>query len=310
MIITMTLNPAIDKTVELDQLKVGELNRIAKVRSDAGGKGINVSKTIHVLGGTTTACGFLGKENCRLFEKCFQEYSIFDSFSYMDGETRTNLKIMELDGKLTEINEPGFTVNQQQQKNFLALAEKYMGPGSLFVLSGSLPRGIEKDFYRVMTEKILAKGGEVFMDADGDSFAQALEAAPTMIKPNIVELMQYFGLDHEPEEAEMIELGKKLLAKGPEMVCISRGGDGALLLTKNNKVYKAEPLKVEVHSTVGAGDAMVASLAYARAQGMDALASFRLALACSAGAVATHGTQPPAKELIDTLMKQTCIKEI
>lgn len=309
MIVTMTLNPAIDKTVELDRLKVGELNRITKVRSDAGGKGINVSKTIHVLGGTTTACGFLGKENCRIFEKCFQEYSIRDSFSYIDDETRTNLKIMEPDGKLTEINEPGFTADEKQQKNLLDLAEKYMGPGSLFVLSGSLPRGIKKDFYRVMTEKILAKGGEVFMDADGESFAQALEAAPTMIKPNIMELMQYFGLDHEPKEAEMIELGKKLLAKGPEMVCISRGGDGALLLTKN-KVYKAEPLKVEVHSTVGAGDAMVASLAYARSCGMDALESFRLALACSAGAVATHGTRPPTRELIDMLMKQTCIKEI
>jgi 1-phosphofructokinase len=306
----MTLNPAIDKTLELDQLKVGELNRIIKVRSDAGGKGINVSKTIHALGGTSVACGFLGKENSRIFEKCFKEYSIINSFSYIDGETRMNLKIMEPGGKLTEINELGFLAEEKQQKELLDHVEKYMKPGSLFVLSGSLPKGMKKDFYRVMTEKIRAKGGEVFVDADGENFANALEAAPTIIKPNTVELMQYFGLDHEPEETEMIELGKKLLAKGPEMVCISRGGDGALLLTKNNKVYKAEPLKVEVHSTVGAGDAMVASLAYARAQGMDALASFRLALACSAGAVATHGTQPPTKELIDTLMKQTCIKEI
>jgi 1-phosphofructokinase len=309
MIVTMTLNPAIDKTVELDQLKVGELNRLTKVRSDAGGKGINVSKTIHALGGTTTACGFLGKENSRIFEKCFKEYSIIDGFTYIDGETRTNLKIMEPGGKLTEINEPGFTVDEVQQQSLINLTKKYMEPGSLFVLSGSLPKGIRKDFYRIMTAKILAMGGEVFVDADGESFAQALEAAPTIIKPNTMELMQYFGLNHEPEEIEMIELGKKLLAKGPEMVCISQGGDGALLLTEN-KVYKAEPLKVEVHSTVGAGDAMVASLAYARAQKMDAIDSFRLALACSAGAVATHGTQPPTKELVDSLIKQTCIKEI
>lgn len=309
MIVTMTLNPAIDKTVELDQLKVGELNRIIKVRSDAGGKGINVSKTIHALGGTSVACGFLGKENSRIFEKCFKEYSIINSFSYIDGETRTNLKIMEPGGKLTEINEPGFLAEEKQQKELLDHVEKYMEPGSLFVLSGSLPKGMKKDFYRVMTEKIRAKGGEVFVDADGENFANALEAAPTIIKPNTVELMQYFGLDHEPGEAELVELGKKLLAKGPEMVCISRGAEGALLLTKE-KVYKADPLKVEVHSTVGAGDAMVASLAYARSNGMDALESFRLALACSAGAVATHGTQPPARELVDELMKQTCIKEI
>lgn len=309
MIITMTLNPAIDKTAEIKELKVGELNRLDAVRTDAGGKGINVSKTIHALGGTSIACGFLGKQNSRIFEKCFDDYQIVNGFLYNDGSTRTNLKIMEPGGKLTELNEPGFVINEEQQEELLVRAESYAGKDALFILSGSLPRGVKKDFYRTITERVRAKGAEVIMDADGESFAAALEAGPTIIKPNQMEIAQYFGLDHEPDEKELVELGKKLLGKGAEMVCISRGGDGALLVTPQI-VYRAEPLKVEVHSTVGAGDAMVASLAYARMNGMDAEASFRLALACSAGAVATLGTQPPTRALVDELMKQACIEEI
>jgi 1-phosphofructokinase len=309
MIITLTLNPAIDKTVEVKALKPGELVRVNSVREDAGGKGINVSKTIHALNSKSAAMGFLGKENPAIFEKCFWNYSIENGFLFVNGPTRTNIKITEPDGRLTELNEPGFIISKADQERLLEQVYRRADKYTLFVLSGSLPKGADPDLYAKIIVRIHNKGGAVILDSDQDGFAQALEQGPAIVKPNLHEMMEYYHLDHEPQQKELIQLGRQMLEKGPEMVCISAGGMGALLVTKDH-AYRGFPPHVIVRSSVGAGDAMVAALAVARERKLNEVEAFRMAVAVSAGACETEGTQPPEKERIKKLLEDTSVKEI
>lgn len=196
MIITVTMNPAIDKTVDIGAFEHGGLNRIQRVVLDAGGKGINVSRTVKELGGTTIATGFLAGNSGAVIEKMLEEYGIQADFVHVGGETRTNIKVVEQDGTVTELNEPGPSVTPEQTEALLEKLEAYADSNTLFVLAGSIPQGIGKDIYRVITEKVHAKGAAVLVDADGALFARSLAAVPDIVKPNRVELEEYFHAEH------------------------------------------------------------------------------------------------------------------
>lgn len=309
MIVTVTMNPAIDKTVDIEKMERGGLNRIQHVELDAGGKGINVSKTIKTLGGASLATGFLGGKAGQTIEGVLKEWDIPTDFVYVEGETRTNLKVVEKQGDVTELNEPGPEVNEAQVEELLAKLESYANEDTLFVLAGSIPKGVDKNIYGVITERVHAKGAKVLMDADGELFVQALKAKPDMIKPNRVELEAYYKMEQEATESELVEMGRKLLNGGSEFAAISMGKEGALFLTADRTV-RCRGLKVKAHSTVGAGDAMVAALAYSWDQKLDVDDRIRLGVATSAGAVTTIGTKPPTRELVDELAAQVVLEEI
>lgn len=308
MIVTVTMNPAIDKTVDIEKMEHGGLNRIQHVELDAGGKGINVSKTIKALGGTSVAAGFLGGKAGETIEGVLKEYGIKTDFIYVDGETRTNLKVVEKNGEVTELNEPGPEVTEEQVELLLKKLEQYANEDTLFVLAGSIPKGVDKNIYKVITERVHEKGAKVLMDADGELFVHALEAAPDMVKPNRVELEAYFKLDYLASEEELAAMGKKLLENGSELVAISLGKMGAMFLTEGKRI-RCPGLTVKAHSTVGAGDAMVAALAYSWDEKMELEDRIRLGMATSAGAVTTVGTKPPAREVVDELAKRVEILE-
>ena len=303
MIITVTLNPAIDKTAELEHLERGSLNRLKNVILDAGGKGINVSKTIKELGGETIATGFIGGSGGLLIKKVLTELGIQSDFIEIKSEVRTNLKIVESDGHVTELNEPGPVVTEEELELLTTRLLGLANEEALFVLAGSIPNGISKNIYNTLTKRLKEKGAKVFVDADGELFINSLEACPDIIKPNRHELEEYFHKDYRVDEVELIAMGQKLLDKGIGMVAISLGQMGALFLTKE-KVLRCPGLKVEAHSTVGAGDAMVAALSYGINQGLALEECVKLGIATSAGAVTTKGTKPPKRELVDELLKK------
>lgn len=309
MIITVTMNPAIDKTLELDSLVHGGLNRIEAPISDAGGKGINVSKTIRALGGETIASGFLGVKGSQIILDCLEAEQIKNDFVFVEGITRTNMKIVESDGTLTELNEQGMTVPKEKITELVEKLMGYASEESLFILAGSIPKGVDTDIYAKITNAVKKKGAKVFVDADGELFVKALEAAPSIIKPNHVELAEYFGCREEADEAQLLNYGRRLLEKGIETIAISRGSKGAIFLTKE-KALRCSGLKVTAHSSVGAGDAMVAALSHAMAVGLSFEESIRLGIATSAGAVTTIGTKPPSMELVEELKQQVIIEEI
>lgn len=303
MIITVTMNPAIDKTVDLDQMVHGGLNRLKNVIMDAGGKGINVSKTIKELGGETIAAGFIGGSGGVLIRKVLQEQGIKSDFVEIKNEVRTNLKVVETDGNVTEFNEPGPVVSEEELELLTQKLLGYADENALFVLAGSIPNGVDKTIYMTLTKKLREKGAKVFVDADGELFINSLEAAPDIIKPNRHELEEFFHKDYRVDETELIAMGQKLMEKGIGMIAISLGQMGALFLTKD-RVLRCPGLKVEAHSTVGAGDAMVAALSYSLNQGLPIEECVKLGIATSAGAVTTKGTKPPTRELVDELLKK------
>lgn len=309
MIITVTMNPAIDKTVEIDQLLPGGLNRIQKVEYDAGGKGINVSKTIRELGGTSIATGFLGGNAGKTIQNVLNEKEIRNDFIQMDGETRTNTKVFEKNGAVTELNEPGPVISEEHIQMLLQKLEAYADEQTLFVLAGSIPKGVDKNIYAEITRLVHKKGAKVLLDADGELFRNSLEAVPDIIKPNRVELEEYAGFDYRASSEELLDLARKFQKKGISTVAVSMGKSGAMLVKEGYEV-KCPALSVKAHSTVGAGDAMVAALAYSWDQGLENEAMTRLCIAASAGAVTTIGTKPPARELVDQLAEQVIIERI
>lgn len=307
MIITVTMNPAIDKTVELEQFHHEGLNRLQKVVIDAGGKGINVSKTIQELGGETIATGFLGGTGGAVIKKVLYDRGITTDFVSVEGETRTNMKVVEPGGVLTELNEPGPSIRPQDVEALLKKLESYAGEDTLFVLAGSIPAGVDTSIYGQITRLVQERGAKVFLDADGELFVKALEAGPDMIKPNKFELEQYFAFDGDAGEEDLIAMGKRLAGKGIERVAISMGKEGAMFFF-GDKVICTPGLKVEAHSTVGAGDAMVAALSYGFHEKVSEEECIRLGVAASAGAVMTIGTKPPSKDLVEKLKGQVTLQ--
>ena len=309
MIVTVTMNPAIDKTVEIERLRHGGLNRIQKVEYDAGGKGINVSKTIRELGGKSVAMGFLAGNSGKTIANVLGEKGIENDFVWVEGETRTNTKVYEKDGTLTELNEPGPAVTEAAVEKLLEKLEEYAGKDTLFVLSGSIPDGVPKDIYARITRRVHEKGSRVLVDADGELFRIALEARPDMIKPNRVELEELFGLAADACDEELWKAARSLQNQGIETIAVSMGKEGAMFFIGEYQA-KCPALSVKIHSTVGAGDAMVAALAYAWEQKNVKEEMVRMCMAVSAGAVMTVGTKPPSAELVETLKKQVEIENI
>lgn len=309
MIVTVTMNPAIDKTVDIDALERGGLNRIKKVEYDAGGKGINVSKTIRELGGTSVAAGFLGGNAGRTIESVLNEKGIQHDFIWVEGETRTNTKVFETTGEVMELNEPGPEISPAQMEQLIKKLEEYAGAETLFILAGSIPHGVDKGIYAEIIRRVHAHGAKVLLDADGELFRNALDAGPDLIKPNRVELEEFAGYDYRASVEELLQVAKGLKSKGIGTVAVSMGKSGAMFVREGYEV-RCPALSVKAHSTVGAGDAMVAALAYAWDQNLDDEQTVRMCIATSAGAVTTIGTKPPTRALVDELMRQVEIEKI
>ena len=309
MIYTVTLNPAIDKTVVIENFTAGAVNRVLSVREDAGGKGINVSKCLKKLGADTVAVMILAGNAGKRLGSMLEAMKIPMLRIPAEGENRTNLKIIDpVNHTNTDINEPGPNIDLDLLESLKEKVGRSVGKGDIVVLSGSLPKGASISTYRDWTKFFQEKGAVVFLDADGESLRLGLEAAPAMVKPNNEELSRLLGKPLDTQDA-LIEAGRMLLEKGIEDVVISMGGDGALFVTCD-KVVKAHPLKVPVRSTVGAGDSMVAALAYGFDQKLTREQTIKLSIAISAASVMCDGTQAPDTNTIKELYQKVKIEEV
>ena len=309
MIITVTLNPALDKTVEIPDFSLDAVNRITAMRTDPGGKGLNVSKVIAKLGGTSTVVGVLGGTTGRRIADAMDALGIACQFTFVDGETRTNLKVIDPARHTnTDLNEPGLTVDQETLDHMRDALVAAIRPGDIVVLSGSLPKGAPVDTYGSWTAACRTAGARVFLDADGEPLAHGLAAKPYLAKPNNHELSRLTGRARETAD-DLLAAARTLIADGVERVVVSMGGDGALFVSADG-AYRAEGLRVPVGSTVGAGDSMVAALAYAAEQGMADADTVRLAVATSAANVMCSGSQAAERSAVDELLPHVVFHEI
>lgn len=291
MIVTITLNPAVDKTVEIPNFQAGAVNRVQAARYDAGGKGINVSKVIGSLGGQSKALGLLGGAAGKYIRDFLDERGIDNAFHFVAGETRTNLKIVDGSQKsITDINEPGPPVSDEDIAVLKYMMLAQLAPRDVVVISGSAPVNTDRAIYGQWIRAAKEVGALTILDADGELLKYGLEAGPYLVKPNLHELERFFETEiGDVSTAE--KLARTLLTRyGLHRVVVSLGEQGALFVDPGSSVL-AHGLKVEVKSTVGAGDALVAALAYAVDRNCDFDKTIRLAVATSAANVMTSGTQ-------------------
>ena len=309
MIYTVTLNPAIDKTVVIENFCPGAVNRIGMLREDTGGKGINVSKCLKNLGADSTASVILAGDAGKRLEKMLGETGIPSLAVWAEGESRTNLKIVDpAKRENTDINEPGPAVSGELLEELKTKLGERILPGDLVILSGSLPAGVDRGLYGDWTAYFRSLGARVYLDADGEAMKQGLAAVPYMIKPNDGELAGLFGKEKLSRD-EMVSEGRRLLETGIEEIVISMGSEGALFVREDG-CYFTQGLPVEVKSTVGAGDSMVAAMAFADVKNLDREEKIRLAVTMGAGSVMQSGTQPPEANLVWELTKQVSLEKL
>lgn len=309
MIYTLTMNPALDKTAELDEVQVGGLNRLQNVINDAGGKGINVSKTLKSLNKESICLGIVAGNTGDYILDELDRLKVKHDFLKIAGNTRTNLKVVDNHAILSEFNEsgPSPTINEQEQ--FIIDLSQRLTKEDILVISGSVPSKVEATFYYEIIKAVKSKKVKVILDADGIQFHEGVKAIPDVIKPNRYELAQYFNMEETMDDEMLVTLAKRWIDEGIKMVVVSMGCEGAYFITAQ-EVLKAEALNVKAHSSVGAGDAMVAALAYAIEEQLSLEEIAKLCSACGAGAVMTKGTKPATKEEVDKLMLEVKVKEV
>lgn len=309
MIITVTLNPAIDKTMEIDNFKVGSINRESSIRLDAGGKGINVSKVIHSLKENSRAVGILAGRNGEFIKKYMDLLYIENDFLFIEGESRINTKIVDrINHTNTDINERGTYISQGDLNNVSSKVFHDTDDKTIIVLSGSVPDSVDKNIYGNWITKSKEKGAKIILDADGELLKNAIEKGPYLVKPNISELERLFSRKIATK-ADAIECGKKIFDYGVEIVVISLGGEGSIFMNKKSTVI-VDGIKVQVVSTVGAGDAMVAALAVALDKGYTFEKAITLSAASGTANVMTKGTEASKIETIMELEKQVKLQYV
>jgi len=286
-ILTLTLNPALDLTVELPGIHLGQVNRSEGLHSHAAGKGVNVAQVLADLGHTLTVSGFLGSGNQQPFVTLFQQRGFVDEFIRVPGETRTNVKLAERDGRVTDLNGPGAFVDDDAQAALMARLEQIAGGFDAVVVAGSLPRGVSVAWLQALLERLVAMGLRVALDTSGAALRAGLATQPWLIKPNTDELTEVMGTPVVtlPEQAAV---ARQLHARGIEHVVISQGALGVNWFSPGS-AWQALPPTVAVASTVGAGDSLLAGVLHGLLGDQSAESSLRTATAIAAMAVSQIG---------------------
>jgi 1-phosphofructokinase len=295
-VVTVTLNPALDQTVELDRLERGKVHRARSVRLAPGGKGINVASCLADWGQRVTVTGLLGRDNSAVFESMFAARGIEDRFVRADGLTRTNIKLID-EAETTDVNLPGLPATAAALDAVKRRVCEHVEPGSLVVLSGSLPPGCPDDHYAAQIAAFTELGARVLLDASGAALTTALAARPLpfCIKPNRHELAAWAGAPLAGLR-EIAATARMLHARGVALVVVSMGEDGALFVSDEGT--RLATLRVaQTSSTVGAGDAMVAGIVAALVDGADLTQIARLSTAFAVAKLQSRGLglpEPPA----------------
>ena len=286
-ILTLTLNPALDLTVRLQSLQPGALNRSLGQSSHAAGKGLNVAQVLADLGHKVTVGGFLGAANAGPFEALFARRGFIDAFVRVPGETRSNIKLAEQDGRITDLNGPGPQVEARHQAELLEQLEQIAAGHDAVVVAGSLPQGVSPEWFAGLLRRLKALGLPLVLDSSGAALRAGLAVGPWLIKPNAEELAEACALPSETG-AELHAAALRLRQQGVEHVLLSRGAEGVSWFGPDIAL-QAQPPRVEVVSTVGAGDSLLAATLHGLLAGWPAERSLRLATAIAAQAVTQIG---------------------
>ncbi|WP_224991212.1 1-phosphofructokinase [Acinetobacter pittii] len=305
-VLTITLNPAIDVTIQLNELQIGQVNRQESVEIHAAGKGLNIAQVLKDLGHEVVVSGFLGTMNKQIFDEHFKKVQFQPEFIYIEGETRQNIKIAEHSGRMTDLNGKGFLVSELDKKNLFQKIEMILPQIDVVAIAGSLPQGFNVDELQQLIKFIQGQGKKVALDTSGKALVAAIECQPWMIKPNTDELVESYQLPATTyaEQKKLFENLAKI-----EHVIISMGEDGVNWLHDSHPLHAKAP-KVIVKSTVGAGDSLLAGMIHGLINGFSAEETLKTATAIASHAVTQIGFRIPNAEKLNQLKAQTTINSL
>lgn len=309
MIATVTLNVSIDKAYKIKGcVESGKVIRVLECNNTAGGKGLNVSRVISLCKEDVLATGFVGGHCGALVEELLEKDNIKNKFTHVKSETRSCINILDENNVSTEFLEKGYPVTEEEINSFLNDFDKIIENSNVITISGSAPQGVPTNIYTTLIKMIKAKNKKVILDASGDLLKEGIKALPTMIKPNSEEMENLLNITINNRE-EVIKSAIKLYESGIEVVVVSLGGDGALLVCKDG-VYHGKPPKIEVVNTVGCGDSMVAAFAVGMERGYSNIDSLKYAISISAANAMTFSTGSFNSDDVDNIFENTQIMKI
>lgn len=309
MILTVTLNAAIDKRYVVSGAQEGKVNRVLECTYTPGGKGLNVSKPASIAGAEVVATGFVGGHAGDYIVDSLKSFGITSRFYRLDAESRSCINIWDQEKKVqTEFLEPGLTVSENEFKDFLIHFKELVKDADVVAMSGSVPKGLDGTAYQKLVAIVKEAHKKVILDTSGELLRLGIEAKPTMVKPNIDEIRMLTGSQCDSRE-ELIEAAKKIHAKGVDIVAISLGADGSMLVCDSG-VYQAIVPKIDAVNTVGCGDSMIAGFALGLETRLSIEETLRTASAISASAALREETGFFVKEDMERILSQVEIKKI
>ena len=308
MIYTITLNPALDRTIWINATTPDDCNRIENEQMYAGGKGIDVSKVLTSFGVKNKALSFVGGFAGEELEGMLINEGIACDFVRISGGTRTNIIINDMaSSKQTLYNAKGPEISAYELMQIIHKVEDFESP-DFVVVSGSLPGGVNPEIYRKIIEISKSKGAKVVLDTDGEALRVGLQGCPTIIKPNIHELSRISGQQLDTLDS-IILVAKEMRVPGLDIILVSMGCCGMLMICDEGQ-YLARPPEVEVKNTIGAGDSAVAGFIYGLTSKDDLKEALRYSVASGTATILQTGTAVCKNKDFQTLLGQIVIEEV
>jgi len=309
MIFTVTLNPAVDREYVVPKLIPNSVLRASEVHIDYGGKGFNVSRMLSSLGVPNNALGLVGGSAGDVLEQGLFSLGISTDFMHVKNETRVNTSIVQTEGQdHIKVNEVGPDISDHEIGLFIKKVKSLVKPGDWWVLSGSLPPGINEDFYQEMIHMIQSAGARAALDTSGQALISGVRARPHLIKPNVIEANTLTEISGHSLD-DLIKMIKKIHANGIHRILISAGKD-ASIFSDGVKVLYANPPAIRESNPVGAGDAMLAGVLYGFYNQLEIEDSFAWGIAAGSAAACKTGTSMPTMSEVEKLKKEIEIQEI
>ncbi len=307
MILTVCPNPCVDCTIEVEDLKIGRLNRVEHKQENMSGKALNSAVGVSRLDGKVIATGFMFETGGKRFSRALNNEGVDNHFVWTKGSVRVNYKIIDGKSMMTEINDRGDKVPVSKQKELLSLVENLSSEADIVIISGSLPRGVDASYYYELC-KAVNKKAKIVVDCEKENLFEALKAGVFMVKPNLAEL-EKFADRRLKNYDEMLEACNEIIKLGAKYVLLSLGSGGAIL-TDGKDSYFCKSANVAVNSTVGAGDSLVASACVAILENQSPENVLMRAVAAGTASVTTSGTNLFTKDKYLEILDKLTVRKL
>jgi len=312
MILTVTLNAAIDRTVAVPNFRLGHRHRAVESRTVAGGKGINVARALRLLGRPVIATGFAGgPTGTRMLEELRRE-AILTDFTWIAGETRINMAVIDpTSGEQTEINERGPAVSPEEVERFVERLGYLADGAKLCVLAGTLPPGAGAELYARLIEDLRERGVPTILDSEGESMLAGIRAGASVVTPNEGEAEELVGQEFADHDdfvhglSELVRLGAGEAAITRPDGCVAVAGTGA-----ERRVLEVRTKPLEPVSTVGSGDAFLAGYAAALYDGREPAERLAYGVACGAESTQHFGAGTVDRRRVERLLDEVELRDL